>query len=73
MSEWQFWDDGIMGIICILMGMFSIYAGFCSLPNKYKREGLAADKIKKKCRLFKIFALVLILFGILTLIGYLTV
>jgi uncharacterized membrane protein HdeD (DUF308 family) len=69
-SEWQFWDDGIIGILLILLGIVNICTGFYALPNKYARKGVDAKIIKKKCRLFKIFAFVLILSGILTLIGY---
>lgn len=70
MNEWQFWDDGIIGILFILMGIGLLYGAFYIFPNKYQREGADTKTIKKKCRLYKIFAIVLLVSGILTLIGY---
>lgn len=70
MNKWQFWDDGIIGILFVLIGIGNLVAAFYFLPDKYKREGIEPRKIKRKCWLFKIFAFVLILSGILTLKGY---
>ncbi|MHC4866224.1 MAG: hypothetical protein ACYTEX_19245 [Planctomycetota bacterium] len=70
MNEWHFWDDGIIGILLVSIGVGNLFAAFYFLPSRYRKEGVEAKTIKKRCRLFKIFAFVLILSGILTLIGY---
>ena len=68
MGEWQFWEDGIIGILCIFMGISFLFL----FPKKHEKEENDKPKVKKKNRIFIIGGIVFILYGILLLIGYLS-
>lgn len=71
MSGWQFWEEGIIGLVFIMMGIGNVYAFFYSFPKKLEKEGTEGQKVRKKYWIGKVGAIVFILYGILLLVGYL--
>jgi len=70
MNGWQFWEDGILGIVFILGGTLVFYGAFRDIPDIQTRKGLDAKKIKRNCRTLKILGVVIIVWGILKLTAY---
>jgi uncharacterized membrane protein YphA (DoxX/SURF4 family) len=72
MHKWQFWEDGITGIVFIVMGISFVFTPSRVLKTMFAGKGLSPQKIKGKRKLFIIGGVVFILFGILLLVGYIS-
>jgi len=73
MNEWQFWNEGIIGILLTFLGITNLVDAFYYFPNRLKKKTKDPKAIQKKCRLWKILGVVSLLFGILILLGYIDI